>query len=93
MSTDTAAIMSRLEALEESIERQNKKVLDLLARMVAQPQTAPPAPAVRSGKYTTAQYRAMVHNPNLLKELSRQDTSRRRKKSLAASTTPSEASA
>lgn len=80
------AVMSRLEV----IERQNQQILALLAKMADSSSVDLPAPSGRrGGKYTPEQWQAIVKDPRILREMSRQDTSKRRKKALATRpTTP-----
>lgn len=74
------AVMARLEV----IERQNQQILALLAKMADSSSVDLPAPSGRrGGKYTPEQWQAIVKDPRILREMSRQDTSKRRKKALA----------
>lgn len=73
-----STIISRLEA----IEQQNQQVLALLEKLTgAQPIELPP-PSSRRGKYSQEQWQAIVKDPRILREMSRQDTSKRRKKAM-----------
>lgn len=74
------AVMARLEV----IESQNQQILGLLAKMADSFSVDLPASAGRrGGKYTPEQWQAIVKNPRILREMSRQDTSKRRKKALS----------
>lgn len=90
MSTD-AAILSRLEA----IERQNQRVLALLEKLTGAQPIELPSTSSRRGKYSQEQWKAIVKDPGILREMSRQDTSKRRKKAMTCGlrNTASEATA
>jgi hypothetical protein len=79
--TTDAEILARLAA----IEQQNQQVLSLLAKLAeAQPVELPTPSRRRRGKYSEAQWQALVRDPDILREMSKQDTSKRRKKTMAA---------
>ncbi len=72
--TADAEILVRLERIEALLE----KMAD------AQPIELPEPSGRRVGKYTQEQWQAIVRNPEILREMSKRDTSRRRKKMLAS---------
>jgi hypothetical protein len=75
------AMIARLE----TIERQNLQILDLLMKLAdSRPADLPSTSSRARGKYTPKQWAAIVRDPSILRELSRQDTSKRRKKVVAA---------
>lgn len=72
--TTNAEILARLERIEA-----------LLAKLAdTQPVELPTPAGRRRGKYSEAQWQALVRDPDILREMSKQDTSKRRKKTMAA---------
>lgn len=75
------ALIARLDI----IERQNLQILDLLMKLAdSRHADLPSASGLAIGKYTPEQWAAIVRDPSILRELSRQDTRKRRKNAMAA---------